>query len=69
MFPDDSGYKFLALRSSLACGLTVISELEGLATALVGPDSPFWPEWPAVPGPELEPGGRCPRICPGFGWP
>ena len=34
-----------------------------------GPDSSFQPERPSVPGSVLERGGRCPRICPGFGWP
>ena len=34
-----------------------------------GPDSSFRPETPAAPGSVLEPGGRCPQICPGFGWP
>ena len=34
-----------------------------------GPDSSFQPERPAAPGSVLEAGGRCPRICPGFGWP
>ena len=34
-----------------------------------GPDSPFQPERPAATGSEFDLAGRCPRICPGFGWP
>ena len=34
-----------------------------------GPDSSFQPERPAAAGSVLEPGGRCSRICLGFGWP
>ena len=68
---DPLDFAASALRSSIRAtpSRRSAATADAIHAGESGPDSSFQPERPAAPGSVLEAAGRCPRTCPGFGWP